>query len=591
MSHFNTNLIAMRQLMFEHKIDAYIIPSTDPHQCEYVPAHWMARAWITGFTGSAGLAVITQDFAGLWTDSRYFIQAKEELKDTGFELVELKIPHTPEHIDWIAERLPEHSTVAIWGEMISVDGVRLLEKKLSAKKIKLETSTDLIQPIWKDRPSLPKSPIFVHGIEHNGQSRLEKLKALRTVIAQKKCDFHLLASLDDIAWVLNLRGNDIEFNPVFISYLLLSESKAQLYIDLSKVTDSIKATLQYDGIEIKSYDALPADLHLLKGSLLYAPDRLAYSTFCKFPANLHLVEEANPSTYMKGIKNETELRNWRETMITDGVAMVRFLRWLDLNVGKIRITELSAALQLKEFRKMGAGFVSESFGSISAYRAHAAMAHYHPTEKTDVALERDGLYLIDSGGQYLGGTTDITRTICLGTPSIQEKTDYTLALKGTISLSLLHFPDGTRGYHIDAIARQALWMNHLNFGHGTGHGVGFFLSVHEGPHSIGPGAASQLNIKLEENMIVTIEPAFYREGLHGIRTENIVVVKEAAVNEFGRFLCFETLTLCPIDKDLIDFTLLTPAELSWLNDYHKTVAEKLSPMLDESEREWLLSKL
>lgn len=586
------NLEKLRRLMAGSDFDAYIIPSTDPHMGEYVPKYWEARTWLSGFTGSAGTLVVTKDFAGLWTDSRYFLQAEAELKDSGIELVKLVVPHTPEHVEWLLKKLPKGSVVALDGAVVSIDSVNYIKTLLSPKQIEVVTNEDLVGQIWTDRPALPTDLVMDHDIKFSGSSRITKIAAVRAEMERLKVDHHLIASLDDIAWLLNLRGTDILYNPLFVSYVLVSMNAVILFINPVKVSPSLKATLESDGITLRDYADITNTLSgLAKGEkLLIATSKVNQAIADAIPASVKIVEGVNITTAFKAIKNETEIAHLRKTMEYDGVALVKFFYWLENAIGKEAITELSAAEKIRQYRSEQPNFMGLSFGSIAGYAGHGAIVHYNPSPETDVELKPKGIFLLDSGGQYLSGTTDITRTVALGTPNDEEKRDFTLALKGTIDLSDAVFPVGTRGYQLDALARIALWKQGINYGHGTGHGVGFFLNVHEGPQSINPNAGGPAINIMEVGMVTSVEPAMYREGKHGIRTENLVLCVAGDQTAYGSFLKFETLTLCPIDRNLIDIQLLTADELKWVNDYHAMVYARLSTYLGGTELEWLKQK-
>lgn len=569
--------------------DAYIIPGTDPHMSEYMPDFWQVRSWFSGFTGSAGTLVITTNFAGLWTDSRYFLQAEAELKGSGIELVKLRIPHTPEHVDWIVKNLPVGSRVGVDGKMISVDSVRSMRTAFTGKQIELVTNEDLVSPLWTDRPPIPLNPVIEHDVEFSGCAREEKIGMVRNEMTRLGVTHHLITSLDDIAWLLNLRGTDILYNPLFVSYVLIDTQSVKLFVNEAKIDPETEEDLLNDGVSICGYGEIEETLSKLeKGNkLLLAPGKVNFALFDAIPSGVKIMEGVNPTTLMKAIKNETEIGHLRQTMVSDGIALVKFFYWLDETIGKEKITEISAADKLELFRSQQPNFKGLSFATIAGYASHGAIVHYDPTPETDVELHPKGIFLVDSGGQYLSGTTDVTRTVTLGVPNEEQKRDFTLALKGTISLSDAVFPEGTKGYQLDALARIALWKNGINFGHGTGHGVGFFLNVHEGPQSISPNAAGPASNVIEKGMVTSVEPAMYREEKHGIRTENLVLTVPYLVNEFGAFLRFETLTLCPIDRKLIEVSLLEKQEIEWLNTYHANVFERLSPFLTDKEYDWL----
>ena len=585
-------LSALRLLMRKNNIDAYIIPMTDPHMSEYVANYWQVIDWFSGFSGSAANIVVTQGFAGLWTDSRYFIQAESQLKGSGIELVKLKIPHTPEYIDWLNKNLEPNSVVAFDGKVFSVGIARAMKLAFERKNIKINAGFDLISQIWTDRPEIPANEIFVHDIKYAGLNREQKLGQVRKKMQERNIAYHVLSSLDDIAWLFNLRGSDIQFNPLFISFALVSKNEAILFVDDKKLTGDVKKELVADNIILKPYDEVFKQLSGMKGpeAILAQLSKTNYALYNAIPDTYSIIDDVNIPTILKSMKNETEIINIGETMTKDGVAMVQFLYWLENSVGKEEITEISAGEKLLSFRKGQDGFFGESFGVISAYKDHAAMPHYSATKESNAEIKPDGFYLVDSGGQYFGGTTDITRTVTLGNLTKEEKRDFTLALKGTIDLALAVFPQGTKGVQLDAIARKALWDNRMNYGHGTGHGVGFFLNVHEGPQSISTRDSGGMAGVLQPGMLTSDEPAFYREGKHGIRIENLILVVEDEENEFGKFLKFDTVTLCPIDLKPVDANLLTTDEKNWLNNYHNEVYQKLSPRLDNIHKNWLQEK-
>ena len=480
------NLIKLRAVMLQQKIDAYIIPMYDPHLSEYVAEHWKVIKWFSGFTGSAGNIIVTKDFAGLWTDSRYFIQAQEQLKSTGIELVKLNIPHTPEFIEWLYKTLPEKSKIAFDGKVFPLALVGQMNSAFTGKNFTIDSNVDLIKELWTDRPAIPQEEIFVHDLKYAGKSRVEKLTDLRAEMKNAQLDYQILSSLDDIAWLFNIRGKDIAFVPLAISYAMISENEAYLFIDNQKVSSVIESELKKDNIQIKEYHEIFKMIsHIEKGKTVSTQfSKTNYALFDSIPEHCNIVDQLNITTKQKALKNDVEIKNIKKTMVKDGVAMVNFLYWLEKSIGNQQITEISAAEKLREFRAEQEGFFDESFGPISAFNAHAAMPHYSATPASNAELKTEGIYLIDSGGQYYGGTTDITRTITLGKPTQKQKDDYTLALRGTIDLAMAVFPYGTKGFQLDAIARKPLWDNQMNYGHGTGHGVGFFLNVHEGPQTI-----------------------------------------------------------------------------------------------------------
>ena len=578
-------LTAIRELMTSNGIDAYIIPSADPHISEYLPDYYKSIPFVTGFTGSVSTVVITQDFAGLWADSRYFVQAEEQLRNSGFELVKLNAQGMAEYIAWLSEQLPKGGKVAFDEKTVSVLLGLQLEKQLAFKEITFENQ-DFVGEIWKDRPALPFAPAFLLAEEVVGQSTTSKLTAVKEALKKQHADYHLVSSLDDMAWLFNIRGQDVGFNPVVLSFALISEEKTTLYIDNKKLSDNDLSTLNNQGVNIAAYDDLAADLQQLSSnnSILIDPKRNCYFMYKQVPKNVAKILETNPSTYLKAIKNEVEIANTRVAMAKDGAAITRFIKWVKENVATSEITELSAADKLKEFRAEQTGFVGESFNTIAGYKEHGALPHYSSTPESDVKIEADGLFLVDSGGQYHYGTTDITRVLPMGNNTDEESTDYTLVLKSMIEGSKTRFPKGTCGYQIDAITRKSMWDYALNYGHGTGHGVGYYLNVHEGPHVFN---ASATPIAIELGTITSIEPGIYRNGKHGIRIENLVLTVKDESNEFNEFYAFETLTLAPIDTTLVKKELLETSQINWLNKYHQGVYEKVSPLLNEEEKAFL----
>ncbi len=573
-------------------LEAYVIPSADPHMSEYLPDRWRIMAWLTGFTGSAGTVVVTRDFAGVWTDSRYFLQAEEQLRDTGFELVRLKIPHTPEYIDWLATRLPHNAKVGYDSTLFSVALARRLEHLLEEKGIQVSRGHDLITPLWDDRPPFPAAPAFEHPATFAGRSLKEKLDALRDALFERDCDALLLTALDEVAWTFNIRGNDIPYNPVVLSWGLITKEEARLYIRPEKMPRELFVRLEAQGVILRDYDEITNDLAILPAGsrLWFSPSFTNMQLYDSLPPAVNTIEEITPAARLKAVKHKEELEHLREVMVRDGVAMVRFLRWLEEAVPQGSVDELSAAGKLESFRAGQLHFRGPSFATISSFGPHGAVIHYTPDEKSSLPLSVPGIYLVDSGGQYLDGTTDITRTVVFGEPTRQQQQDFTLVLKGMIDLALARFPSGTVGHQLDLLARQPLWTEGLDYGHGTGHGVSYFLNVHEGPQSINPGKAGGKAVPLETGMVLTDEPGLYREGEYGIRTENMMVVTGAGETPFGTFLQFETLTLCPIEKKLILPELLDERERAWLDAYHEEVYRRLSPLLDEEERAWLREK-
>lgn len=587
----NQRIAALRKEMAITRVDAYIIPSSDPHQSEYTPDRWKSRAWVSGFTGSAGTVIVTKDHVGVWTDSRYFIQAEEQLKDSESVLHKLEIPHTPEHLDWLVENMPEESTVGFDGWMFSPAQVDLLSKKLATKNIKLNSEHDLIAKAWSDQPSMPGRKVFEHDLKYSGKSRSEKFAQIREEIKKQGGTQYLITTLDDIAWLLNLRGYDVDSNPVFVSYFVLTETGASLFAEAKKFTPEIKAALQADGVNLYPYSRVEGYLKKLPSGEKILID--------KSTVNLKLysaikeqqkVEVENIVESIKAIKNETEINHFREVMVKDGVALLRMYRWLERQVKSRTVSEVELAGRLAKYRKSMGDYYGESFDAIVGYKGNGAIVHYKPEEGTCADIENDGMLLLDSGGQYFNGTTDITRTTSFTKPTEQQILDFTLVLKGHISLAMAHFPKGTTGVQLDMLTRQHLWRYSRNFGHGTGHGVGFFNSVHEGPQRISPTVGSKSLLPLKVGTVTSNEPGIYRPSEYGIRIENLVLCVEGETNDFGSFLKLETITLFPIDSKLIDSKLLSKDEKEWLNDYHQMVFERLSPHLTSAEIAWLKRK-
>ena len=587
----NERIHALRDAMISMNLDAYVIPSSDPHLSEYVAEHWKGRVWISGFTGSAGVVVITKDHAGLWTDSRYFIQAEEQLKDSEMELHKLKIPHTPEYLTWMAENLPENATVGYDGWLFSVGQVRNMAQALKGKSIRLNMDHDLLKRVWKDRPALPSEYIFEHALKYAGVSREAKLAGIRSQMKELGADAYLVTTLDDIAWVLNLRGADVDCNPVFISYLLVDQNETTLFIDEDKIPDALKSILKKAGIKFMPYQAIATSLQHWPADKKILVDK----STCNIYLYNCIGEESkldgeNLIAPAKAIKNHVEAENIRLVMEKDGVALVRFHRWLEYTLNEREVPETEVAVKLKEFRKEMGDYIGESFDAIVGYQANGAIVHYHAEVDTCANIRKEGILLIDCGGQYLNGTTDITRTIPLSEPTERQQKDYTLVLKGNLAISMAKFPKGTYGAQFDAMARQHLWRHARNYGHGTGHGVGAFLNVHEGPQSFSPTISSRTTMPIEIGTVTSNEPGLYRAGKWGIRIENLVMCVPAFESDFGEFYEFETLTLFPIDTQLIDKSWLSGEEIDWLNQYHKEVLERLSPMLHPEEVEWLEAK-
>ncbi|TNE67226.1 MAG: aminopeptidase P family protein [Bacteroidetes bacterium] len=585
------NITALRRLMAERGLDAYVIPVTDPHMSEYLPAHWRALQWASGFTGSAGTLVITRDFAGLWTDSRYFIQAEQQLAGSGIELVKLVIPHTPEFVDWLADKLAAGDTIGLDGNLLSRLWYQALEAGVRPHGIQLDPHADLVTPLWQGRESLPGIPVYEHLPKYTGAGRKEKLALIRERLAEKKATHTVISSLDDIAWAFNLRGKDVPYNPLFVAHAVIGPKDAALFIDPVKMPDDIRRKLSRAGIKVHPYTAVTDYLGKIpaKATILIDPKRVSQNLPGAFPAGAKVLDGINVTTWLKACKAPAEVEHTRKTMVKDGVVLTKFFYWLSKQVGNQKITELDAEDKLHALRLEQDGCIGESFGTISAYGPHAALPHYSATPDSNAELKPQGLYLLDSGGQFYGGTTDTTRVISLGKITEEERTDYTLVLKGMIGVSRLRFPRGTCGYQIDALARAPQWMAGINYGHGTGHGVGYFLNVHEGPQSISPNvsASSVLNAPLLPGMITSVEPGIYRTGKHGVRIENLVLCVEDETTEFGSFIAFETLTIAPIFTNLVDKKLLTREELAWLRKYNGLVLRKIGRYLTAEEKAWV----
>lgn len=576
----------LRKLMKEKNIDAYVIPSADSHQSEYPTEHFKSRAWVSGFTGSAGTVAVTMSRAVLFTDGRYFLQAEEQLEGTDVELFKMGESGVPTLEEFLKEQLNEEETLGFDGKLFSNLEVDKIKSALNSKNISLSTEFDLIDEIWTDRPELPSGEIFVHNIEFAGKSISEKLELIRTEMDEKGADYYLLSALDAVAWTLNIRGSDIPYNPVVISYAIIGQKDARIFIDDAKLNDDTTEYLKNNNIEICGYNSIEKALKSIKidESIYFDQSKISEWCFNSIPISVKKISGEDIVENLKAIKNEIEIENFKNSQQRDGVAMVKFLHWLDKNIGNIEITEISASDKLEEFRREGDNYVSLSFETISGYKDHAAIVHYSATKDTEYKLENKGMLLLDSGAQYLDGTTDITRTIVLGEITKEEKRDFTLVLKGHIALSKAKFTYGTTGTQLDILARMPLLEDGKNFRHGTGHGIGFLLSVHEGPHRISPVYSK---VKLESGMLVTNEPGFYKDGEYGIRTENIMLVREDCENEYGDFMKFETTTLCPIDLRGIEKELLNDGELKWLNDYHSDVYRSLRIHLNKQEQEWL----
>lgn len=584
-------IAALREAMKQHTIDAYIIPTSDPHMSEYPADCWKYREWISGFTGSAGTVVITAGKAGLWTDSRYFLQASAQLEGTGIELYKMALPETPSIPEFLTHELKAGQTVGLNGETYSLADARALETALTAKEIKLDTNVSLVDPIWKDRPAIPEAPMFEMPVELSGKSVEDKLIDINKMLHKAGADCTILSALDEVAWTFNIRGTDVAFNPVAISYAFISEKESVLFVNPKKLPAEIAGNLKKEGVTLADYGMLTTFLSRLPEQTRVFIDgkRTNVAIYNALPKSSILIEGISPANHLKSIKNETEIKGFRNAVLKDGIAMTKFFFWLEkqLKAGE-KVTELGAASKLTALRAEQPQYVMDSFESISSYGPHGAIVHYAPTPETDTELKTDSLYLLDSGAQYLDGTTDITRTIALcDEPTEQMKKDFTRALKGTIGIAKCKFPAGIRGCLIDAFARKALWDAGINYLHGTCHGIGHCLNVHEGPQSI---RMEENPVILEPGMVMSDEPAMYRPGEYGIRTENMILIREDSETEFGKFLSFETLTLCYIDTKLVIPSMLSVREHAWLNKYHQMVYDLISPHLDEEEKAWLKEK-
>lgn len=581
-------LMRLRQAMAARHIDALLVPSSDPHLSEYLPGYWQGRQWLSGFHGSVGTLVVTSAFAGLWVDSRYWEQAEHELAGSGIELMKLS-PGKPGALEWLGEHAEPNGTVAVDGAVMALASARQLAERLKARGARLVTDQDLLGEVWDGRPALPGNPVYQHLQPYATTSRAQKLAQLRQAMQAKGADWHFIATLDDIAWLFNLRGSDVSYNPVFLAFALISQQQAMLFVGQGKVDAHLRQVLASDGVEVRDYnEAGQALAAMAAGSrLLVDPARVTCSLLANLPAGVALVEGLNPTTLSKACKGDADLPYIRQVMEEDGAALCEFFAWLEANLGREVVTELTVDEQLSAARARRANFVSLSFSTIAAFNANGAMPHYRATEQSHARIEGNGLLLIDSGGQYLGGTTDITRMVPVGVPSQAQKEDCTRVLKGMIALSRATFPRGILSPLLDAIARAPIWADQVDYGHGTGHGVGYFLNVHEGPQVIAYQAAPAPHTAMQAGMISSIEPGTYRPGQWGVRIENLVVNREAGTSAFGDFLNFETLTLCPIDTRCLLPERLTQCELEWLNGYHAHVRERLAPLLKGEALGWL----
>jgi Xaa-Pro aminopeptidase len=578
-----------QEALARHGLAALLVPSSDPHLSEYLPEHWQGRQWLSGFTGSMGTLVVARDKAALFADSRYWVQAEAELAGSGIGLVKIPTGTAIHHVEWLARELKAGETAAVDGDVLGLAAAQQLRAALEKAGAKLRTDLDLLAEVWPDRPALPAAPVYEHRAPMAAQARPAKLAQLREAMARHGATHHLISTVDDIAWSLNLRGADVDYNPVFLAHLLIAPAGATLFVGEGKIDATLRAALSADGVTLAPYGDAAKALATLpaNATLLVDPKRVTLGL--RERVRVPVVEAINPSTLLKSRKSEAEAAHIREAMRQDGAAMCEFYAWFEQSLGRERITELTVDEKLTGARMKRPGFVGPSFATIAGFNANGAMPHYRATPQSHAVIEGDGLLLIDSGGQYLGGTTDITRVWPIGRVGDAQKRDYTLVLKGTMALSRTQFPRGTLSPMLDAVARAPLWAQGLDYGHGTGHGVGYFLNVHEGPQSISK-ALPEPTMAMEPGMVTSIEPGLYRPGQWGIRIENLVLNVAAGSTEFGEFLAFETLTLCPIDTRCIDRSLLRADEIAWLNDYHATVREQLAPLVDGAAREWLIAR-
>ncbi len=585
-------IAALRGQLALAGLQACLVPTADPHLSEYLPEHWAARAWLSGFDGSAGSLLVTADFAGLWTDSRYWVQAESQLRGSGIALMRAGAPDVPDMLDWAVAHLRRGDGLAVDGRVMDRASAARWRKALETAGVSLVLNQDPVGAVWADRPELPMAAVFEHLPPHACRSRADNLAAVRAAMRDLGADHHLLSSLDDIAWLLNLRGADVDYNPVFLAHALLDADRARLYVAPGKIAPDLAARLAADGVELNDYTALAGDLSSLPvdAALLVDPARVTAGTL-SHAAQVRVIESINPSQLLKSVKNAAEADNVRQTMAQDGAALCEFFAWFEaaLAAGE-RITEIDVDTRLSAARARRPGFVSLSFATIAGFNANGAMPHYRATESSHAVIQGDGLLLIDSGGQYLGGTTDITRVVPVGAPSAAQRADYTAVLQAHIALARAQFPVDTASSVLDAVARMPLWRRGLDYGHGTGHGVGYFLNVHEGPQSISVRAHARPHQGMRAGMLTSNEPGLYRDGQWGIRIENLVLAVPAAQTAFGSFLGFETVTLCPIDTRCVVRELLSADERDWLDGYHRQVRERLLPLVDGAARDWLLAR-
>lgn len=588
MSKINQRILVLRKYLEENGLYAFIIPSTDAHLSEYPASRWTSREWISGFTGSAGTVVVTREKAGLWTDSRYFLQAAQQLKDTEIDLYKEGLPGVPSIDQWLTEELSVNDTVGIDGNVYAAKDAFNLTLKLNKKGLHVISDYDPFDTIWHDRPQIPQNPIFELPIRYSGISASEKIKQICKKLDEEGADSLLVASLDTIAWIFNIRGNDVRCNPVAVCYAYISHKETVLFIDHKKLTTETANYLRSEGVVLADYNKIFDYVAALKETTIcLTANKVSFALYNTIANDCRIIDIPSPADLMKSIKNKTEIEGFRNAMIKDGVALVRFYMWMEKAIPKGDVSELTIVDKLIEYRSQQDLYVGDSFDTIAGYKGNGAIVHYHVTPDSSLKIENASFLLIDSGAQFFDGTTDITRTWALGEISEQMKKDYTMVLKGHIAIATCRYPQGTRGSQIDILARKALWDNGLNYLHGTGHGIGHFLNVHEGPQ----------NIRLEENpttlqpgMVTSNEPGLYRANQYGIRLENLVLTKEDITTEFGKFYNFETLTLCPFDTKPIAKEMLTENEITWFNNYHRMVYDRISPLLTEDEQIWLKEK-
>jgi Xaa-Pro aminopeptidase len=587
-------IAALRAAMRAAGLDAWLQPSADPHLSEYLPERWQGRQWLSGFTGSVGVLIVTQSFAGLWVDSRYWVQAETQLAGTGIDAMKVASAASTDYMDWLAEHVATGGSVGVDGAVLGLAQAQALTERLAPRGIQLRTERDLLDAVWRDRPGLPPAPVYEHAPAFAPTSRSEKLALVRTAMRAAGAQWHLVSTLDDIAWLTNLRGADVPYNPVFVAHLLVGPTTATVYIADGKLDPQLASRLTADGYTPAPYAHIVPALQALPddATLLLDPRRVTYALRQALPAGIKIVEEINPSTVAKARKTQAEVAHIRAAMEQDGAALAEFFAWFEAALGHERITELTIDERITAARARRPGFVTPSFATIAAFNANGALPHYHATPESHAVIcapgqTGNGLLLIDSGGQYHGGTTDITRVVAVGQVSAEQQRDFTLVLKGMIALSRARFPRGTRSPLLDTLARAPIWAAGIDYGHGTGHGVGYFLNVHEGPHGITPHLPPEPHTAMEPGMITSNEPGIYRPGLWGVRIENLVLNVPAGNEGFGEFLRFETLTLCPIDTRCIARELLDPGEIAWLNDYHALVAARVAPLVSGAARAWL----